>query len=123
MREKTRIPLVKDHLNSVWRFKTEEEFIREYGPAWRGVVPNSFPVGMDMLLGRMIKIPASHIRSDGKLKGTFVLYGARWNRFQVIGLESKKDNLWSWTISPEMLLPQTRKKKVKKLINIVKRTV
>jgi len=38
------------------RFKTKEEFIKEYGNNWRDIVPYHFPNAMDYLLGTDIDL-------------------------------------------------------------------
>jgi hypothetical protein len=49
-----------------WRFKTEKEYKKEYGPNWRGVVRYQWPEPMDDLLG--VEIPKERIDEFFKVK-------------------------------------------------------
>jgi len=49
--EKYYNPITKEKTDYPFRFKTKEEFKKEYGDNWRSNVPRSFPEYMDILLG------------------------------------------------------------------------
>lgn len=70
-----------------YKFKTEEEFIKEYGPDWRGRVPQTWNSSMDKYLGEVITKP-SEIES--------VRRGELFHR-------------GNWTFSPQMIIKEVKK--------------
>jgi len=47
-----------------YRFKTEQEFINDYGEDWRKEVPKQFPIFMDYLLGTELDLKKTTVGSD-----------------------------------------------------------
>jgi hypothetical protein len=88
----------------MWRFKTEEEFIKDFGPNWREYVACRWDLegNMDYLFGKII----SPDKLDKKGKPKLILgYGCTIENF---GIGTEKD-FTLWHISREMLKFDRRK--------------
>ena len=83
----------------MWRFKTEEEFIAQYGKDWQQRIPSNWNDAgrMDYLYGQ--EIESKYFNSVGK---PTVGSGCTAKRYGI--KHPKKDGDSSWTISREMLI-------------------
>jgi hypothetical protein len=57
-----------------YRFKTESEFIQEFGHDWRRVVSFNYDGEMDYLIGTDVNVPINCIDTNGNIIKTFQLY-------------------------------------------------
>ena len=70
-----------------FRFKTEQEFKENYGPEWRRVLPSTWPLCMDHMLGQELN--------------KYYSYCVEMTTFWIKDTTSKED---TWRIAEEMLI-------------------
>lgn len=78
-----------------YRFKTEEEFIKEFGESWRRIVQCSFTREMNYLLGTDLNEEyyylADHFFNKNRESGYFEIYDGRGNWNITIGMLKRID--------------------------------
>ena len=88
----------------MWRFKTEEEFYKQYGDDWRNCVENTWASSgkMDYLFGQEIK--DEYLNSDGMPR---IEYGSTIKNYGISPPNEDSDPIWS--ISMDMLIHESVK--------------
>ena len=92
----------------VYRIKTEDELLKEFGREWRKAARFNPNGEMDYLLGKYMKISTEHMDEDMNVVSIFTIRKAKQRRPNGVDV---------WAIYPKMLVREVaREKKVERII-------
>lgn len=90
----------------LFRFKTEQEFLDEFGPEWREAVSFNYYGSMDYLLGKQVRVPIGSLDRSGNIVKGFKIKTKKYHGY--------------WTIEGPMLTSNMRPFKVKRILHNVR---